>query len=117
MGDGVGLATGQGNPIAAQAMDNKDKQDFLVAVKPNIMMAYSREDPTTITDPELVERLIDKATRAGCSNVFIGMESINPANLKDAGKRQNKVDEYRDLIEAWHRVKVSTHGWRGTRLR
>lgn len=52
---------------------------------------------------------VEKAARAGCSNVFIGMESINPRNLKDAGKTQNHVKQYRDLIDAWHAVKVSTH--------
>jgi radical SAM superfamily enzyme YgiQ (UPF0313 family) len=52
---------------------------------------------------------IEKAARAGCSNVFIGMESINPRNLKDAGKTQNHVQQYRDLIDAWHEAKISTH--------
>jgi radical SAM superfamily enzyme YgiQ (UPF0313 family) len=52
---------------------------------------------------------VEKAARAGCSNVFIGMESINPESIKDAGKAQNKVSDYRNLIDAWHRVKVSTH--------
>ncbi|HSF19901.1 MAG TPA: radical SAM protein [Vicinamibacteria bacterium] len=52
---------------------------------------------------------IEKAARAGCSNVFIGMESINPESIKDAGKAQNKVEDYRNLIDAWHRVGVSTH--------
>jgi radical SAM superfamily enzyme YgiQ (UPF0313 family) len=56
-----------------------------------------------------IKGFIDKAARAGCSNVFIGMESINPANLKDSGKRQNKVDEYKNLIDAWHGVQISTH--------
>jgi radical SAM superfamily enzyme YgiQ (UPF0313 family) len=52
---------------------------------------------------------VEKAARAGCSNVFIGMESINPESIKDAGKAQNKVSDYRSLIDAWHRAKVSTH--------
>ena len=52
---------------------------------------------------------VEKAARAGCRNVFIGMESINPQNIKEAGKAQNKVKDYRNLIDAWHRAKVSTH--------
>lgn len=55
-----------------------------------------------------IPRFVEKAARAGCSSVFIGMESINPRNLKEAGKSHNKVQEYRDLIEAWHRARVST---------
>ncbi len=52
---------------------------------------------------------VEKAARAGCSNVFIGMESIDPESIKDAGKAQNQVSDYRSLIDAWHRVRVSTH--------
>jgi radical SAM superfamily enzyme YgiQ (UPF0313 family) len=52
---------------------------------------------------------VEKAARAGCSNVFIGMESINPESIKEAGKAQNKVKDYRNLIDAWHEVRVSTH--------
>jgi radical SAM superfamily enzyme YgiQ (UPF0313 family) len=52
---------------------------------------------------------VEKAVRAGCSNVFLGMESVNPKNLKAAGKNQNRVKDYRELIETWHRHAVSTH--------
>jgi hypothetical protein len=37
------------------------------------------------------------------------MESINPDNLKAAGKVQNNVDEYKNLIAAWHNAKIATH--------
>ena len=56
-----------------------------------------------------IPRFVEKAACAGCSNVFIGMESINPRNLKDVGKTQNHVKQYRELIDAWHAAKVSTH--------
>ena len=49
------------------------------------------------------------AARAGCTQVFIGMESINPKNLKAAGKAQNRVQEYADMIAAWHEAKIATH--------
>jgi radical SAM superfamily enzyme YgiQ (UPF0313 family) len=52
---------------------------------------------------------VSLAAAAGCTQVFIGMESINPANLKATGKGQNKVQDYRNLIEAWHNAKVATH--------
>lgn len=52
---------------------------------------------------------IEKARRAGCSNVFIGMESINDDNLKVAGKRQNKVADYRALIDAYREAEIATH--------
>lgn len=51
---------------------------------------------------------VNLAAGAGCSQVFIGMESINPKNLKAAGKGQNRVQDYKDLISAWHNAKVAT---------
>ncbi len=38
---------------------------------------------------------IEKAARAGCNAVFIGLENINPESLMGAKKRQNKIWEYR----------------------
>ena len=58
-----------------------------------------------------IPRFIEKAARAGCSNVFIGLENINPDSLKGAKKRQNKISEYRAMLQAWRRVKVLT--WAG----
>ena len=37
------------------------------------------------------------------------MESINPKNLKAVGKTQNNVQDYKDLIAAWHNAKIATH--------
>lgn len=51
---------------------------------------------------------IDKAVRAGCCSVFIGMESLNPRNLQAAGKTQNRVQEYKVCIAAWHDARVTT---------
>lgn len=44
---------------------------------------------------------IEKAARAGCRRVFIGLENINPDNLVAAKKRQNKIWEYRQMLQAW----------------
>jgi radical SAM superfamily enzyme YgiQ (UPF0313 family) len=52
---------------------------------------------------------VEKAGAAGCVQVFIGLESINPVNLIAAGKRQNKVCEFRGMIEAWHARGIITH--------
>ena len=52
---------------------------------------------------------VEKAARAGCTNVFIGIETLNSQNLKDAEKPQNHVEDYRTLIDAWHNARVSTH--------
>ena len=52
---------------------------------------------------------IEKAARAGCTAVFIGLENINPESLMGAKKRQNKIWEYRDMLQAWQRAKVMTY--------
>src|SRR5262245_16403042 len=49
------------------------------------------------------------AARAGCTQVFIGMESVNPQNLEAEGKKQNKVEEYRSIIKEWHDAGVLVH--------
>lgn len=56
-----------------------------------------------------IKNFVAKAHRAGCTNVFIGMESVNTDNLKAAGKRQNHVEEYRQLIESYRTLEISTH--------
>ena len=48
-----------------------------------------------------VHRFIEKAVRAGCKRVFIGMESVNPENLAASRKHQNHVSEYRIMLQAW----------------
>lgn len=37
----------------------KQKSDFHVVIKPNFMFTYNKADPTTFTDPELVEALVE----------------------------------------------------------
>jgi radical SAM superfamily enzyme YgiQ (UPF0313 family) len=54
---------------------------------------------------------IEKAARAGCNSVFIGLENINPQSLAGAKKRQNKIWEYRQMLQEWRRQKVIT--WAG----
>ena len=52
---------------------------------------------------------VSLAARAGCTQVFIGMESVNPQNLEAEGKKQNKVEEYRSIIKEWHDAGVLVH--------
>jgi hypothetical protein len=48
-----------------------------------------------------IPRFIEKCARAGCNNIFIGLESINPGSLAGAKKRQNKIWQYRTMLQAW----------------
>ena len=56
-----------------------------------------------------IKGFIEKAKAAGCSQVFIGMESTNPDNLAASGKTQNDVEDFKNLVSAWRSAGVSTH--------
>jgi hypothetical protein len=56
-----------------------------------------------------IPNFVEKAARAGCTRVFIGLENINPDNLLAAKKKQNRVHEYRNLFLAWREHKVITY--------
>jgi hypothetical protein len=49
-----------------------------------------------------IPNFIDKAMRAGVMRVFIGLENINPDNLLAAKKNQNKITDYRLMMQEWH---------------
>jgi radical SAM superfamily enzyme YgiQ (UPF0313 family) len=56
-----------------------------------------------------IPRFVEKAARAGCKRVFIGLENINPDSLKGASKGQNRITEYRAMLQAWRKVGVLTY--------
>jgi len=45
-----------------------------------------------------------------CSQVFVGFETVNPANLESVGKKHNQLAEYRKLIEACRFLGISVQG-------
>ncbi|HUT63838.1 MAG TPA: radical SAM protein [Anaerolineae bacterium] len=56
-----------------------------------------------------IRNFVAKASQANCSQVFIGMESLNPKNLETVGKKQNKVENYASFVKDWHKAGVVTH--------
>jgi hypothetical protein len=48
-----------------------------------------------------IPNFIEKATKGGARRVFIGLENINPDNLIGAKKRQNKITDYREMLQKW----------------
>jgi radical SAM superfamily enzyme YgiQ (UPF0313 family) len=52
---------------------------------------------------------IAKAGRAGAKRVFIGLENISPDNLIAAKKKQNRITEYRTMLQAWKAVRAITY--------
>jgi radical SAM superfamily enzyme YgiQ (UPF0313 family) len=61
------------------------------------------------TQSHRIPRFIDKAGRAGVTRTFLGMENINPDALKGAQKGQNKITDYRAMLQAWHNAGVLTY--------
>src|SRR5215472_4840163 len=56
-----------------------------------------------------IPRFVEKAARAGCTRAYIGLENINPDNLLQAKKKQNRVHEYRQMFLAWRAQRVITY--------
>jgi radical SAM superfamily enzyme YgiQ (UPF0313 family) len=56
-----------------------------------------------------IQGFIPKARRAGCTQVFIGLESLNPRNLAAVNKNQNKVEDLAQMVAAFHREEIMTH--------
>ncbi|MFQ3220444.1 MAG: hypothetical protein ACJAUL_002282 [Paraglaciecola sp.] len=50
-----------------------------------------------------IKGFIDKACQAGVKRVFMGLENINPDNLLTVNKRQNKISEYRMMMQHWRK--------------
>ncbi|MBI5091849.1 MAG: radical SAM protein [Candidatus Hydrogenedentes bacterium] len=63
----------------------------------------------TDTQAHRIPNFVEKAAEAGCYLAFIGMESVNPENLKAVGKRQNHTHEYVQMVENWHNHGILVH--------
>jgi radical SAM superfamily enzyme YgiQ (UPF0313 family) len=57
------------------------------------------------------ETLLDRMAQAGCRFVLIGFESLDPASLRQMGKRWNRVSgSYQDVVRALHRRGIGIYG-------
>jgi hypothetical protein len=63
----------------------------------------------TDTRAHRIPDFVKKAAQAGCHQAFIGMESVNPQNLAAVGKRQNRTQEYKQMVETWHKHGILVH--------
>ena len=60
-------------------------------------------------DAAFDDELMELMTRAGCSIVYIGFESINPETLKEYNKHQS-VDDIKESIRRFHEYGIRIHG-------
>jgi radical SAM superfamily enzyme YgiQ (UPF0313 family) len=57
------------------------------------------------------DELLKLAAASGCIGIFIGFESLSPANLTAIGKKINVVDEYENIIRKIHSHGIAIHGF------
>jgi uncharacterized protein (DUF362 family) len=53
------------------ADSGKTRESFSVVIKPNFMFMHSKSDPSTYTDPHLVEVLVDRIAAKGFKNITL----------------------------------------------
>lgn len=56
------------------------------------------------------EAMLDLMAESGCWLVSIGFESLSDLNVRTSRKVQNRVDDYRRVIDALHRRKIAIEG-------
>jgi radical SAM superfamily enzyme YgiQ (UPF0313 family) len=57
------------------------------------------------------DELLKLAAASGCQDLFIGFETLSPANLVTVGKKFNIVDEYETVIKKIHSHGIAIHGF------
>jgi radical SAM superfamily enzyme YgiQ (UPF0313 family) len=54
------------------------------------------------------DEFVDLLSKANCRMSFIGMESLNEDSLLDVHKKQNKINEYKEVFDKLHRKGILT---------
>jgi radical SAM superfamily enzyme YgiQ (UPF0313 family) len=52
---------------------------------------------------------VELLSEAGCTQIFMGVESVRQQTLMDARKPQNRVEQYREMCDLYHRYGISCH--------
>jgi radical SAM superfamily enzyme YgiQ (UPF0313 family) len=76
------------------------------ALKPLNLKWFGLSTSRIAEDPELLEA----CAQSGCSGLLVGLESIDPAALKEMNKSFNHPDAYAALVEALHRKRIALQG-------
>jgi radical SAM superfamily enzyme YgiQ (UPF0313 family) len=61
------------------------------------------------TQSHRIPRFAAKAAEAGCTQVFIGLESLNEKNLEAVEKKQNKVHDFQGMIAMYQNAGIVAH--------
>jgi uncharacterized protein (DUF362 family) len=88
---------------AACKQSGKDKEAFSIIVKPNFMFMYSTKDPSTYTDPQLVEHLMDRMFDRGYRHLACG-EARSTYGIFFTNREVRTVARHIGLTEKNYRV-------------
>jgi uncharacterized protein (DUF362 family) len=107
---------------AACGRSGKSKETLAIIVKPNFMFMYSTKDPSTYTDPQLVEYLMDRMYERGYHNlacaearstygVFFNNREVKTVarHIGLSGKNYRVIDLSEDLEEHQFSGKLGKH--------
>ena len=94
----ISRATRIGRPFSIGLIEMRDQQGILISFLIQVDTLAHK-----------IPRFIQKAARAGCRYAFIGLESINPDNLVQMNKSQNRITEYRKMFQAWKQAGAVTY--------
>jgi len=61
-------------------------------------------------DSILNGNLIERAAKAGLRSIFVGFETLSPANLKSSNKRQNLGRDYKAVTDRLHHLGIMING-------
>jgi uncharacterized protein (DUF362 family) len=87
----------------AFSKSQKSKEDFLIAIKPNISLFVSKDNYAMITDPELVESLVNMIVDKGFKNVKV-VESQMSLSLFLENRDVKTIAEYAGYSEKNYKI-------------
>ncbi len=88
------------------AADPARAKELFKALIPMKVMWGSQASITLARDEELVAL----AAESGCCFLFIGLETLSKAALKEMGKRQNHVEQYAEAMQLLRKYKIPVMG-------
>jgi len=81
----------------------KKKEDFFIVVKPNFMFMYNTQDPSTYTDPQLVEYVLDRIYERGYRKLAVA-EARSTYGIFFTNREVKTVAHHIGLTERNYRV-------------
>ncbi|MBN1622042.1 MAG: radical SAM protein [Endomicrobiales bacterium] len=87
--------------------DQQYAMDLFDRIAP-LQKDWSVQAPTTIAENE---QLLQKMEASGCFNVQIGFQTVNKKSLEWASIRQNKIEEYKNIISRLHKHNILVTGF------